>query len=204
MDCFRGGFDEYEAYFVHIPKSAGSSVSLSLFGYQVGHLTYEDIFYLNKSKAKKYFSFTFVRNPIDRFVSAYAFLKAGGMNERDLMFSKENLLAYNDINEFVFDLTSEMIESHLHFMPQYKFLCSDASIYPQVKFIGRFENIENDFEYITKKLDIKAKLQEINTTDKSSANVTLTKKSMEKLQRLYSIDYYLFGYNLNSRMNRVK
>ena len=64
-------YDRYRCIFVHIPKAAGMSVCRSLFGNLAGgHATladYQIIF--ARAEFERYFKFTFVRNPWDRFVS---------------------------------------------------------------------------------------------------------------------------------------
>src|SRR5690625_2614056 len=70
-------FDQYHSIFVHIPKTAGVSVAHSLFeiktAYHVRVSKYQIIF--SQDEYNQYFKFAFVRNPWDRLVSAYRFLK---------------------------------------------------------------------------------------------------------------------------------
>ncbi len=71
--------------FIHIPKCAGVSVCQSLFGnLGPGHLTlrqHQEV--LDSRTFDSMFKFSFVRNPWDRLVSAFYFLKQGGYNEAD-------------------------------------------------------------------------------------------------------------------------
>lgn len=80
--------DNLKCIFVHIPKTAGISISRSIFGNLGGGHTkirdYELIF--SAKDFNNYFKFTFVRNPWDRIFSAYRFLKNGGINEEDNLF----------------------------------------------------------------------------------------------------------------------
>ena len=147
-NCFIGKCDALQAYFVHIPKAAGSSISLSIFGFQVGHLDFQQYYKLDKNKSMDYFSFTFVRHPLDRFISAYSFLEQGGMNDSDKELFIKEIQPYGGINDFIENLTLEKLDGFLHFRQQYKFLCSEFSDIPQVKFVGRFENMVEDFKFI--------------------------------------------------------
>ncbi|MFO8053169.1 MAG: sulfotransferase family 2 domain-containing protein [Candidatus Omnitrophota bacterium] len=72
----------YKFIFLHIPKTAGSSVAATL----KRNLNKNDLLLCPHTKAvrlkltakdkwKDYFKFTFVRNPWDRMVSAYFFLR---------------------------------------------------------------------------------------------------------------------------------
>ena len=77
-------FDQHRCIFVHVPKCAGVSISRSLFGSLVGtHIAMKSfqLIYTEEEFAR-YFKFAFVRNPWDRLVSAYRFLKRGGMTAR--------------------------------------------------------------------------------------------------------------------------
>ena len=59
--------------FIHIPKTGGRAVS-EFFGVtDYPHLTYSqaESFYNLESKEKKPFTFAFIRNPHDRFVSCF-------------------------------------------------------------------------------------------------------------------------------------
>ena len=76
--------------FFHIPKTAGVSVSRSLFGdIKWGH---RNVKFYKMHYGEKVFNslykFCFVRNPYKRLYSAYTFLKQGGINNQDLSFSK--------------------------------------------------------------------------------------------------------------------
>ena len=76
---YRGYPDEHRCVFIHIPKAAGTSLTKTLFAAPSRHLQYTEYERANPKKFKKYFKFTFVRNPYDRLFSAYSFLKKGGL-----------------------------------------------------------------------------------------------------------------------------
>ena len=95
-------FDEHQSIFVHITKSAGTSVSRSLFGYMPYHRTAIDYRVIYGRKIfEKYFKFAFVRNPWDRLYSAFRYLKAGGWDEKDKVWAENNIAAYEDFTSFV-------------------------------------------------------------------------------------------------------
>ena len=113
-------YDYYSCIFIHIPKTAGISVTQALFGnYADGHTTIKN--YKKKflpQTVEKYFKFTFVRNPYDRLYSAYNFLKKGGMNAEDKQWADSNISEYNDFEDFVFNwLTKENAYGRTHFVP---------------------------------------------------------------------------------------
>lgn len=196
LDIMPGSFDEYKCIFIHIPKAAGSSLCLSMFGSQIGHIKYSDYLRENNQKTQEYFKFTFVRNPWDRVLSAYTFLKNGGMNDQDSAWAEENLSQYDDFNEFVYDWINEKnILTQVHFVPQIKYIEDPITGVIKMNFIGRVENIQNDLNFITKRLGVKnVELKKLNTSNHSKYQEVYNEKSKKIIERVYAEDIYRFGY----------
>ena len=200
---FLKPFDDRECLFVHIPKCAGISVSQSLFGCRTGsHLTIRDLqLVYSRGEFDRYFKFTFVRNPWDRLVSAFFFLKKGGFGTRDRSWSNEVLSVYSDFDTFVKDwLTPENIYSYLHFVPQHKFLRSQGN-HPVVDFIGRYESLEEDFLYIQKKLGINAELKHLNITEghNDDYRTYFSDETANIVADVYREDLLIFRYSFDDK-----
>jgi len=119
-------FDREKCIFIHIPKTAGTSVNKALFGNRGGgHKSaryYKQIF--GVSTYKRYFKFTFVRNPYSRLLSAYNFLMDGGYGEIHKKWVRENIIEYPTFNDFVIKwLNRENIYKRCHFFPQTHYIC---------------------------------------------------------------------------------
>lgn len=201
-------YDENKCIFVHITKTAGTSVAKSLFNYLPYHYTcieYQVIF--GKKDYNKYYKFAFVRNPWDRLYSAFRYLKAGGWNDEDKKWGDTNLSIYKDFNDFVLNwLSPDNIKKHIHFRPQYQFVCNskDELI---IDYIAYFETIAEDFSYIAKKLNIDASLGKHNTNPGDNYKNIYNKKAIDKVNSVYQKDISLFGYNfdgVHSRLNLNK
>ncbi|MFM1904631.1 MAG: hypothetical protein RLZZ440_2531, partial [Planctomycetota bacterium] len=57
--------------FVHVPKCAGSALLDAYLGYQTGHVTAAEYRDADPTLFDRAFVFSFVRNPLARFISAY-------------------------------------------------------------------------------------------------------------------------------------
>jgi len=201
LDMYPASFDRHKCIFFHIPKAAGTSVSLSLFGYQVGHLSFDQMYYSNPKKASEYFKFTFVRNPWSRLVSAYQFLSAGGMNPTDKIWAENNLIKNEGFNEFVLRwVNDENINSYIHFIPQYKFI-TDRNGVIRADFVGKTENFQKDFEIISSEIGMKSTLLHSNKSNNSLNNKSYTafydNVSKEIVASVYQRDIELFGYKFD-------
>lgn len=209
-------FDQNQCIFVHIPKTAGVSICHSLFGNLAGsHTTlfhYQIVF--PKKEFDRYFKFTFVRNPWDRVFSAYNFLKKGGLSEQDRKWTeKVKFSSYKSFDDFVKrGLPKPSIHTWIHFLPQSNFLSIPRSRKLPVDFLGFFENIENDFRYITDKLgmgeDFPLKRKNAsNLKQKLDYKDAYTDTTRNIVSQLYKTDVDLLGYNfdnssLPSQLNR--
>ncbi len=159
-------FDDFQCIFIHIPKCAGQSVRNTLFdNLQPGHInaySYQYIF--PRSIYNRYFKFTFVRNPWDRLVSAYFFMKSGGAHKKDQNWTDQNLAMYPDFSTFVLEgLQLSRIQAWPHFRPQVDFLRGQNGKI-ELDFIGRFENLQEDFNHVRDHLGQRGELLFINQT----------------------------------------
>lgn len=163
--------------FVHVPKTAGTSIKRYLAGYDLkrnswpvpdcqsdptdskeilhlySHLTTADLRNALKKhdstiSSSGFFQFAFVRNPWDRVLSAFFYLSQGGSGSfKDLKRAWE-LKAFNmSFKSFVKDGLCHLIEKMPHFLPQYYWTHKLLGEVP-LDFIGRYENLQNDLESV--------------------------------------------------------
>ncbi len=193
----RHYFDENKCIFVHIPKVAGSSVKGCLFPNQKGpgHRMAMDYYLENPGKFQEYFVFCFVRNPYDRLVSAYFYLMGGGKGPADVRFRDNHLLAYKDFPDFLRNgLSRPEVASWWHFRPQYFYLVNfEGELI--VDYIGRFENLDNDFNEICKKLGVTAELPHSNKSKRSTYGKYFDKELQDIAYNFYQKDFELLGYS---------
>lgn len=160
--------------FVHIPKTAGTSITKAL-GCSGGHkrlsrrLEYWDIAH--------HFKFAFVRHPISRFISAY------------FNMAKDPPI---EINEFVRVYPKHFMWDQILFKPQWWFICDDDGNI-LVDFVGRYERLALDWEIVCNKIGLK--YEGLPIENKTICNpVSLEPETVKALGEIYAKDFELFGY----------
>jgi len=154
--------------FIHVPKTAGTSIKKYLAGYDLRKKWTPDpneILYLYshmtacqlRSALKKhdssiregcFFQFAFVRNPWERALSAFRYLARGGSGTQWDVKIASLLKIFNlSFMSFVKYGLLHLGEKIPHFYPQYYWTHKDLGNMP-LDYIGRYENLTNDLENI--------------------------------------------------------
>lgn len=197
-------FDDTGSIFVHIPKCAGVSMCRALFGGLAGgHTTLEEYLTIFEPKRiRNYFKFTVVRNPWDRVVSSYFFLKSGGFNEKDRLWSEKELAGFSSFDSFVRNwLNRTNIWKWAHFNPQY-FYMLDKREKVHLDFVGLFENLESDFSHISRQLGLGRTLTRMNKGDHRSYMDYYDATTRRIVAEVYAEDINMLGYTFdNSSLN---
>ena len=198
--CIREQCRKHRCIFVHIPKCAGSSVEVSLYGKAGGHRTLAGYhLVLDPEDFASFFKFTFVRNPWDRLVSAYCFLKNTEL-KGNRNWARQNLAAYDDFDAFVRGwVTPENVRSYSHFRPQHHFVRLGERR-PAVDFIGYYENLAADFAVLCEKLNNTAKLGVENHNPRRARDYRsyYTDETRRIAAEVYADDVELFGYSFDN------
>lgn len=186
--------DKHKCIFIHIPKAAGTSVTNALFGPVSRHVPYFEYERANPRKFAEYFKFTFVRNPWDRLLSAYIFLKKGGLNEMDRAWADANLARFETFEQFVLEwVTEENVWSWVHFKPQHHFICNKQGRC-MMDFVGHMETLADDFATVTARLGTEAALPVLNKTRNEGYPSHYSTQTREIVGRVYETDIELFDY----------
>ncbi|MEM6818390.1 MAG: sulfotransferase family 2 domain-containing protein [Pseudomonadota bacterium] len=198
-------FDEHQCIFVHITKSAGTSVALALFDHLPYHHTARDyrVIY-GKETFNRYFKFAFVRNPWDRLYSAYSYLRGGGWDEYDQAWAEEHLSRFNSFEEFVLTaFSSKWLEKHLHFKTQIDFI-GDRHQAPMIDHLMYFETLTTDFNDLAQKLALEARLEHRNPSARAGYREVYTPEMMAVVERVYQDDIRTFGYGFDGIVQRTQ
>lgn len=187
--------------FIHIPKTAGSSIEhllrdegryeLDFIGVRNGRSTHHymgiELKMILKDLYPKYYKFSFVRNPYDRLISEYFWCRIKDVGHK---FNK----TFDEFLDYVEDVIKNKkffkpIEND-HFIPQYSFLFFNNKLL--VNNIFKYEDIETVSPLIKKRLKIKTTLQHLNKSVKNE--ITLTQEQKDRIYNLYKIDFETFNY----------
>ena len=188
--------------FIHIPKTAGVSMyQMMRYAGPQNHKTRLDY-------EEDYFSFGVVRNPWDRLVSAYTYVKSGGRGSRGDLFAQDVLSSVSDFDEFVFCLddiqlrlqqfenpnNGAFIQGYPHFLPQ---TCwTHAGSTQVLDYLVRFERIEADIDKIRPLLGRRIRrLRVLNRSDREDFRRYYSSEAADEVARRYQNDVEYFGYS---------
>jgi hypothetical protein len=184
--------------FVHIPKTAGMAVRRA-FGMKsvagAHSITTERD---QRLMAPRFVRFCVVRNPIDRFVSAYLYnLWYSDKLETGIRAEIKRISATTDINLLIAAMRRGDIDMSKvsHFRPQTDFINKTQ---PQI--ILRHENLAQDIKIVAQLAGRpEVELPTANTTSQRAAdlahvNVKILKRNMDFLREFYRTDFESLGY----------
>jgi hypothetical protein len=194
---FRPCFQETKSIFIHIPKAAGTSIARAIYGMNVGHRKAVDYCKVSKREYKKYYTYSFVRNPWDRVVSAYNFAKQGGTSyvqpiPNPIYQSK----LFSDFETFVTQWlsTADLRNEDVVFAPQHWYIY-DENMQCLVDHIGRIETLTNDLQILEKQLNMKIVIEQLNQSNrKNDYRSYFTEETKAIVTSIYQKDIELFKY----------
>lgn len=199
MYPYRRYMCKNDCVFIHIPKAAGTSVLHALTGstnhVQRDHCTAFNFKSADKKRFEKSFKFAFVRDPIDRLQSVHRYLLSGGNGINNKRLSSLVTADFAHFDDFVLNYLDPMrLHTEVLFKPQFSFLCNEYYEL-MVDFVGRYERIDQDFEVVRSKLNLKASLPRSNIS-KATSSSELSDNVRHRIAELYSKDFELFDYPL--------
>lgn len=151
-----------------------------------GHITSSEAKrVLSEEVWDSYFKFTFVRNPFDRFIS-YAFFR----HQSSEIFAKNKL----GVMKLLFKKPS--LADDILFKPQWNFVTNELGD-NIVDFIGRFENLQTDFDAVCQKVGLpQIKLDLHNSSEHKNYKHYLDEELIGLISDYYKEDLECFDYHL--------
>jgi len=195
----------YDTVFIHIPKTAGTSMEMllnmrhpkNLFEYDSlrdnfrQHWPASEVkLHLGEEKYNSMFSFAFVRHPVDRLLSEYHYLQRLG----------SNFVRGADSNQFIQNIVSLWgnwqafpRETRQHVRTQtYMLYDNDNNLL--VDFVGRFENLKEDWGYVCDKLELPNKLPRSEESANKNNHKEFSPQSIGIIHDLYKEDFKNLNY----------
>jgi len=188
--------------FTHIHKTAGKSIK-SILCFNKNDVYTNRHIPLSKEideNNKDYFKFTFVRNPYDRLVSKYFYdLNLSKQKEKydDGPEGRGRAGSTRNCSNFNEWLLNHGRRIH-NLLPRMKAMVCDKDVNILADYVGRFENLEKDFEYIKEKLCLQGTLEHINKNPLERKNYLdyYDKESIELVNLVYKDDFEIFDYEM--------
>lgn len=185
------------AIFVHVPKCAGTTITRQV---PIAHWHRSAQYYRWRDPAlfESAFTFGFVRNPFDRLVSAFHYLRSDGASARDAAWARRNLGEFADFPAFAAGLERRAVRDRvlgwLHFLPQSYFLCDHADRV-LVDFVGRTERFSEGLDEINARTGLGLENQRHRAVARAPAARLYDAAATRLVADLYAADFGIFGYD---------
>ena len=188
---------EKKLIFINVPKNAGTSIIRAM---GVENVFIDKTIEEYKAHYQDYWSeykkFTVVRDPIDRFISAYKFARMKesfwfSATEREGLEKHEHfeLCTKMNINQYVSHLYEDQDRFNIWVFPQTHFIIPQNGS-GEIDYYVRYENLLEDLH----KIGIN-NIEKINTSKiDNEIEIKLTKRSKYMLYEIYDVDYKNFSY----------
>lgn len=145
-----------------------------------GHLDFSTICQIIPNYLlQNYFIFSFVRNPFDKAISEYNFIKRTSSH---FLF---NAIASKSFYEYL------LLLPEIGYQTQYSFL-GGINHLSKISFVGHFESIENDWELISRKLNLPQTSLPHKNISNSSKILDLSDCERNLVKDLYRDDFEFF------------
>jgi chondroitin 4-sulfotransferase 11 len=198
--------------FVHVPKAAGSTINLGLFGYRIGHSSIGSFWQADPAFTEQAFKFSFVRHPYLRFVSAYRYLLKGGMSSRDAEYSQCYAQEFASLRSFAeASEQADFRKAIIHLRPQWEFLSLPANAPYKVfmDYVGKTEFLNEHINMLSALVSetIATRLTAVKETRLNATQYSGTEIDtdvFQKIRLIYQDDFELFGYDEWGTVDKCK
>ena len=184
------------AIFIHVPKSAGSALLDAWLGFQTGHVTVAEYQAEDPKFFPSAFIFTFVRNPISRFISAYDHIQTDDLWSYLPEVKRQLDKQGGTVSELAEKLTPTcQILKLPWFAPQHSFLEINGRL--AVNRVFKTESFDSDLEVLCAETGIRLRATApVNRRGDPLAvpSDRLSNAAIVNLRRIYARDFILFGY----------
>lgn len=146
-----------------------------------------------------YYKFSFVRNPYDRCVSAFFWMKKNqGRNLRNKNFKRlvQKISSFPDFNYFIKSVEFEQIRKENFLKPMVDYIY-DSQNQLIVDYVGKFENVSKELEKLSLHFNLNNDYQTIHVNEsrrKKNYRDYYTNDAQRIVKLAYDSDIRCFGY----------
>ena len=194
------GSDGKEIIFIHIPKTAGTSIETML-GIDTWHVPLSRYYAWNAERADRAWKFAVVRNPAERLHSAYNYLHSqiGESEHIDVRWATEKLAEIETFESFLDRMFNRNFRAQImrwtHFRPQADWVCRKPGEGIALDRVFRFEKLGEGIEELRQRLDPTLVLPHLRKPRSKRVSKPLSERHQELIYRLYQKDYEVFDYS---------
>jgi hypothetical protein len=179
--------------FIHIPKTAGTSILSTLLEdnqYKVtGHPIANDY---SEHEWINSFTFSVIRNPYDRFISNWMFHTT---NYSGKIFEEYNINIKNKSLKEYCSIVKDLFHTRNNWITSHQFLTHSSG--KPIDFLIRFENIQEDWNKLCQLINIKKTLIRLNSTPKKYYMHYFNSETKKFVENLYYEDFKNYQYLLD-------
>ena len=181
---------DYDLYFIHIPKNAGTAFELQFCHKHLGHYK---ITHFNRCIWDK--TIAIVRNPLTRLISLYNYAKLDKSywhsQDNTTRYGKHELFDYcstHTFEEFIKDVcVNHKFDKCIHIIPQHVWILTPEDTI--VSQLVRFEHLNED---ASKLLNKQVHVQKVNSSGITTYDGYYTEELTRLVKQHYKRDFELF------------
>lgn len=185
------------AIFVHVPKCAGSSIERQI-GIRLGHRTATYFLHADRKLFARAFTFALVRDPFDRLVSAFHYLKNHTKAPLDIAWADRHIAGFDSFQDFADELQNrsfrEAVLSWIHFVPQWYYLC-DRRGEMMVDCAGKLEEMDAVLARVNAATGLSLVNERTNRSTRGDVGGYYSAATARTVAEIYAEDFRIFGYD---------
>lgn len=181
------------ALFIHIPKNAGTALSRALYGADVSHRSLRLYRLAKPDLVARSYTFAVLRDPVERFLSAFDFLQEGGGSEVPVLeTSRRRLRGVHSVDDYLAYLEgarSNWLNIDNAGRPQTWFI-TDRSGRIAVDGLFTLERMEAVQEVVLEYGG--GRIMHVNRTRRTTRS--LTDEQHRRVRQIYAADFTLYDH----------